>query len=71
MAEVRRLTGGVAYVEAFSAEDNMEGDRDGWIDRSERTLRRYFRDARLTHCGFYCWIDRRKIRNTNRFEISG
>ena len=36
LAEIRRLTGGVAYIEAFTVEDNMEGDRDGWIDRSER-----------------------------------
>src|SRR5205085_8103427 len=70
LLEVRRLTTGLAYVEAFAAEDNMEGDRDGWIDRSERVLRRYFRDAGLTHCGFHCWIDRRKIGNANRLEIS-
>lgn len=68
LAAVRRLTGGVAYVEAFTTEDGMEGDRDGWIDRSEKVMRRFFRDAGLTHCGFYCWIDERKIRNANRFE---
>ena len=70
LGEIRRLTGGVAYIEAFTVEDNMEGDRDGWIDRSERVLRRFFRDAGLTHCGLYCWIDERKIRNANRFEIA-
>jgi SAM-dependent methyltransferase len=70
LAEIRRLTGGVAYVETFTVEDNMEGDRDGWIDRSEKVLRRFFRDAGLTHCGFYCWIDERKITNANRFEVA-
>jgi SAM-dependent methyltransferase len=70
LAEIRRLTGGVAYIEAFTVEDNMEGDRDGWIDRSERVMRRFFRDAGLSHCGFYCWIDERKITNANRFEIA-
>jgi SAM-dependent methyltransferase len=70
LAEIRRLTRGVAYVEAFAKEDAMEGDKDGWIDRSERTLRRFFREAGLTHCGFYCWLDERKITNANRFETA-
>lgn len=70
LAEIRRLTRGVAYIEAFTVEDNMEGDRDGWIDRSERVMRRFFRDAGLSHCGFYCWIDERKITNANRFETA-
>jgi SAM-dependent methyltransferase len=70
LTEIRRLTGGVAYVEAFTVEDRMEGDRDGWIDRSERVMRRFFRDAGLTHCGLNCWIDERKMTNANRFEIA-
>jgi SAM-dependent methyltransferase len=70
LAEIRRLTGGVAYVESFAAEDAMEGDRNGWIDRPEKTLRRFFGDAGLTHCGFYCWIDERKVTNANRFEVA-
>jgi len=70
LAEIRRLAGGVAYLETFTVEDNMEGDRDGWIDRSERVMRRFFRDARLSHCGFYCWIDERKIASANKFEIA-
>jgi SAM-dependent methyltransferase len=70
LTDIRRLAGGVAYVEAFAAEDQMVGDRDGWHDRSERALRRFFRDAGLTHCGFYCWIDERKVPNANRFEIA-
>lgn len=70
LAEIRRLAGGIAYLETFTIEDHMEGDRDGWIDRSEKTIRRFFRDAGLTHCGFYCWLDERRITNANRFEIA-
>jgi SAM-dependent methyltransferase len=70
LTEIRRLAGGVAYIETFAAEDRMEGDRDGWIDRPERVIARFFRDAGLTHCGFYCWIDEKKIRNANRFEVA-
>jgi SAM-dependent methyltransferase len=69
LGEIRRLTRGVAFIEAFSAEDRMTGDRDGWIERSEKELQRRFRDAGLTRCGFYCWIHERKIRNANRFEV--
>ncbi len=67
---IRSLTAGVAYIETFAAEDSMEGDRDGWIDRPARVLRRFFKEAGLTHCGFYCWINERKLWNANRFEIS-
>ena len=48
----------------------MEGDRDGWIDRPAKTISRFFREAGLMHCGFYCWIDERKITNANRFETA-
>jgi SAM-dependent methyltransferase len=68
LREIRRLTRGVAYIETFAAEDSMEGDRDGWIDRPARAIRRFFRDAGLTHCGFYCWINERRIWNANTFE---
>jgi SAM-dependent methyltransferase len=69
LREIRRLAGGVVYIETFAAEDSMEGDRDGWIDRPAKSIARFFREAGLTHCGFYCWIDERKIRNANRFEV--
>ena len=71
LREIRRLAGGVVYIETFAAEDSMEGDRDGWIDRPAKSIARIFTQAGLTHCGFYCWIDERKIRNANRFETSG
>ena len=70
LIEIRRLAGGVVYIETFAAEDDMEGDRDGWIDRPTRGLQRFFRGAGLTHCGFYCWIDQAKLTNANRFEVA-
>lgn len=69
LTAIRRLCGGVAFIETFVVEDAMEGDHDGWHDRSERVMRRYFKEAGLTHCGLYCWFDERKISNVNRFEI--
>jgi SAM-dependent methyltransferase len=65
---IRRHVGGVAYVEAFAAEDDMEGDRAGWNDRSAAWYRRAFRDAGLAQCGPYCYIDLRKCGNLNALE---
>ena len=70
LKEMRRLCGGLAFVETFTSEHPMEGDHDGWHDRSEADIRRFFRNAGFTHCGLYCWIDERKITNANRLEIA-
>jgi SAM-dependent methyltransferase len=70
LREIRRLARGVVYIETFAAEDAMEGDRDGWIDRPAATISRFFEEAGLTHCGFYCWINERKLWNANRFETA-
>jgi SAM-dependent methyltransferase len=67
--EIRRLLGGVAYIEAYASEDDMEGDMEGWHFRSAREYRRHFHDAGLTHCGLYCFIDERKISAVNRLEV--
>jgi SAM-dependent methyltransferase len=69
LREIRRLLGGVAYIEAYAREDDMEGDMDGWIFRSASSLRREFREAGLTHCGLYCFIDANKIDAVNALEV--
>jgi len=67
--EIRRLLGGAAYIEAYAREDDMEGDMDGWHFRPASVLRREFRQAGLTHCGLYCFIDARKITAVNALEV--
>ena len=69
LREIRRLLGGVAYIEAYAREDDMEGDMEGWIYRSAGTYRRAFRDAGLAHCGLYCFIDASKIDAVNALEV--
>ena len=69
LREIRRLLGGVAYIEAYAREDDMEGDFEGWIHRSASTLRREFRGAGLTRCGLYCFIDAQKIDAVNALEV--
>jgi SAM-dependent methyltransferase len=68
LAAMRRLLGGVAYIEAFAAEDEMEGDRDGWHERSASAYRRLFRRAGLTLCGPNCWVDLARFDTLNAFE---
>jgi SAM-dependent methyltransferase len=65
---IRKLLGGVAYIETFTTDDAMEGDRDGWHERSAAEYRRLLRAARLTQCGPYCYLDRAAFTGLNDFE---
>lgn len=71
LQEIRRLLGGVAYIEAFAAEDDMEGDTDEWHRRSGAEYRRLFKAAKLTHCGLHCWVDLDALDNVNALEVCG
>lgn len=68
LSEIRRLLAGVAYIEAFTTEDEMEGDRAGWHERSAAKYRRMFERAGLVQCGPNCWLDAAKFDNLNVFE---
>ena len=65
---IRRLLGGVAYIEAFVTDDNMEGDRVGWHERTATEYSRFFRDAGLTQCGPYAFVSLDELDSLNRFE---
>jgi SAM-dependent methyltransferase len=66
---IRRLVGGVAYIEAFATEDGMEGDHDDWHERSAAEYRRLFRKAGLTQCGPYCFTNAKEL-NATTFELA-
>lgn len=70
LREIRRVLAGVAFLEAFAREDDMEGDMDGWHRRPAATYRRLFREAGLRHCGLHCYVDRRKLANVNALEMA-
>jgi SAM-dependent methyltransferase len=48
--------GGVAYLEAYAAEDAVDGDRAGWHERSSAEYRRRFRSAGLHSVGMHCYV---------------
>jgi SAM-dependent methyltransferase len=53
------LLHGVAFLEAYTSGDDMEGDLDGWHQRSKAKYRRTFADAGLVACGLHCYLNRR------------
>jgi SAM-dependent methyltransferase len=50
------LVGGAALLEAFTRSDEIEGDRDGFHQRTPATYRRWFRDAGLVPIGMQHWV---------------
>jgi len=62
-AELRRgLTGiadmlaGVAFLELFTANDALDGDKHGFIARSPKWYLSTFAQAGLTACGSHCYL---------------
>ena len=49
-------TAGLAYLEIFASEDEVEGDTTGWHAESRASYRRVIRDAGLVPCGLHCYI---------------
>lgn len=47
---------GVAWLETFCAEDEVEGDLDGFQPRPADWYRRTFADAGLVQAGSHCWL---------------
>jgi len=56
LASVAALLGGVAYLEAYTSGDSIEGDRRGWHNRSASAYRRAFGAAGLVSVGMHCWV---------------
>ncbi|MDQ8154787.1 MAG: class I SAM-dependent methyltransferase [Gemmatimonadota bacterium] len=47
---------GVAYLEAFTNVDELEGDKRHWHHRTPAWYRHAFRDAGLTAVGMHCYV---------------
>ncbi|MBX3726327.1 MAG: class I SAM-dependent methyltransferase [Xanthomonadales bacterium] len=47
---------GLAWLEAYCAEDEVEGDLDGFHARPADWYRRAFADAGLVQAGSHCWL---------------
>ena len=71
LAEVARLLGGVAFLEAYAIEDAIEGDRRAWHDRSAAAYLRYFGAAGLQGVGMHCYVGEALREATSALERRG
>jgi SAM-dependent methyltransferase len=74
-AEIRAgLTGigemleGLAFLEVYTSDDDVAGDRDGFIDRKPDWYLRQFADAGLLPCGSQCYLGPRLERHVAALE---
>jgi SAM-dependent methyltransferase len=56
LQSISALLGGVAYLEAYTIGDAIEGDRRAWHRRAAAEYRRVFAKAGLSAVGMHCWI---------------
>jgi SAM-dependent methyltransferase len=56
LSRIAGVLTGVAYLEAYTTADEMEGDLAGWHPRSKAQYRRLFADAGLVGCGLHCFV---------------
>jgi SAM-dependent methyltransferase len=63
------LIHGVAFLEAYTTGDEMEGDLEGWHPRSKSRYRRIFTDAGLVPCGMHCYLTRELAVNAVELEL--
>jgi SAM-dependent methyltransferase len=65
---VAKLLGGVAYLEAYTSGDSIEGDRRAWHQRTAAEYRRAFRGAGLCSVGMHCWVGEKLRESTAELE---
>ena len=56
VGRIAEVLGGVAYLEAYTTGDEMEGDLSGWHQRSKAEYREVFQGAGLVGCGLHCYM---------------
>jgi len=65
---IASLLDGVAYLEAFTNVDELEGDKRHWHPRTPAYYRRVFREAGLTSVGMHCYVSDRLLGATLALE---
>jgi SAM-dependent methyltransferase len=62
------LLEGLAFLEVYTARDDPDGDRVGFIARSPAAYLRLFADAGLLPCGSHCYLAPRLMRRVAALE---
>ena len=68
LSAIASLLGGVTYLEAYTTEDAIEGDRGDWHHRNPETYLRHFRRAGLRHVGMHCYVGDALVGQTAALE---
>jgi hypothetical protein len=68
---IGRRTSGVAFLELFTAADDVVGDTQGWRPRSALYYRRLLKAAGFTQCGPHCYAVRTAARTLAALEGEG
>jgi SAM-dependent methyltransferase len=63
------ILGGMAYLEAYTSDDDMEGDLEGWHPRTKDQYRAVFAGAGLVACGLHCYLSRQTAMNAVELEL--
>jgi SAM-dependent methyltransferase len=66
-----KLVEGVAFLELFTAADDVVGDTRGWQPRSAAACRRLLRTAGLVSCGPHCYVTRKRAATLAELERAG
>jgi SAM-dependent methyltransferase len=69
LRHIAGILGGVAFLEAYTTGDEMEGDLEGWHHRSKSQYRRIFADSGLVACGIHCYLTRELAVNAVELEL--
>lgn len=64
-----RATGGMAYIEVLTTEEDIVGDLEELLRRPASYYRRTFADAGLMQCGPYSWLPRDIASEAARMEL--
>jgi SAM-dependent methyltransferase len=64
------LLAGVAFLEAYTSGDDMEGDLEGWHPRSKARYRRIFAEEGLVPCGVHCYLSPDVAQNAVELELA-
>ena len=66
--QIAEHLGGVAFLEAHTTTDALEGDMRGWHRRTPSYYRRLFTGAGLTACGPHCYVGEALEDNVSALE---
>lgn len=69
LPHLARITGGMAYIEVLTGDDDIVGDLEGLIRRSPAWYRKRFGKAGFVQAGPYCWLPPGTQDSTAELEV--